>query len=126
MREPVDNTTNAPDITVKRLRNGVCHTIITMENKRAMYFTQSAKWAGAVNELVGYLDRVPDSAKPNPALEIGLVGIGKYVRLYCRKGSAKPLKDYPGSGIKPLEVQCDASKIHTCKFIIGIKEKMGG
>lgn len=82
MREPVDDTTNAPDITVKRLRNGVCHTIIAMENKRALFESESAKWAEAVNELVDYLDRVPDSVKLNPALEIGLVGIGKYVRFY--------------------------------------------
>jgi hypothetical protein len=98
MREPVDESTNAPDITVKRLRNGVCHTILTMENKRASFESSTAKWKEAVGELQDYLDRVPHAAKPDPAFEIGLVGIGRTVRFYCRQEGGK----WEGKGPIPL------------------------
>jgi hypothetical protein len=124
MREPVDDSTNAPDITVKRLRNGKCHTILTTENKQALFDTQTAKWKEAVNELKEYLDRVPHSAKPDPAFEIGLVGIGRSVLFYCRERSTQSLEDYPGCGVDALNVKDDAGEIHN--LILDIKKKMGG
>jgi hypothetical protein len=123
MREPVDDSTKAPDITVKRLRNGVCHTILTMENKRASSDTKTAEWKEAVRELDEYLDLVPQAEKPDPAFEIGLVGIGIYVRFYCRRGNTQSLEDYPGSGVNALNVETNAATIH--QFITEIKDSMG-
>jgi hypothetical protein len=73
--------------------------------------------------LKEYLDRVPHSAKPDPAFEIGLVGIGRSVRFYCRQGT-QSLDDYPGCGVDALDVKDDAGEIHN--FILDIKTRMGG
>jgi hypothetical protein len=109
-KDRVDGSAKSPDFTIKYLKNGVESTILVMENKRASAYTHSAVWAKAVAELDGYLDLVPEKAKLNPNLDVGLVGIGQFVRFYCRQDGG-PLMDYPGSDIRPWHIMRDAKKI---------------
>jgi hypothetical protein len=119
VRERV-NGPQAPDITVKYLHNNKSYTILTMENKHASGWHLGSSWKSALTELDEYLDLIPESAKPNPTFQVRMVGIGLFVRFYCRrKGGAT--EDYPRSGGEMLHVKRDARKIQ--RLLKGIKER---
>ncbi|KIM93619.1 hypothetical protein OIDMADRAFT_61546 [Oidiodendron maius Zn] len=110
-KDGIENSQKAPDITIKYLHNEKKFlTVLTMENKRAKFDGQPAVWQQAVGELDEYLDLIPDRAKLKPKLEIGLVGIGKRVRFYCRRNGGD-IMDYPGSKGRHLHVKKDAKQI---------------
>ena len=114
------NGPQAPDITVKYLHNNKSYTILTMENKRASGWHLGSSWKSALTELDEYLDLIPESAKPNPTFQVGMVGIGLFVRFYCRRNGGAT-EDYPRSGGEMLHVKRDARKIQ--RLLKGIKER---
>ena len=91
-----------------------------MENKRASSATQSAAWAGALEELVEYLDIELASVVPKPKFQVGLVAVGRYVRFYRREGSGAP-QDYPDTNGKAYEIRND--KVEVQGILWKIKEE---
>jgi hypothetical protein len=75
-RGRLDDTANAPDITIKQLKDSVAYTILTMENKRALGDRHDAMWAETVTESDKYLDLVPAKTNPNPNLRSAWSGSG--------------------------------------------------
>jgi hypothetical protein len=67
-----------------------------MENKTFAGWHLESNWKSALADLDQYLDLIPVSAMPNPAVEVGMVGIGLHVRFYCRQNWGST-KDYPGA-----------------------------
>lgn len=107
-RDRVDGP-KTPDSTVKHLHESRAYTILTMENKRAVYFNQETKWLEAKEQVAGYLQSVPKEARPNSNLQIGLVGIGEYVWFYRQNNGGKTV-NYPSCGKVALDIVMNAKE----------------
>ena len=88
---------------VKQLRNGKSSNVLIVVNK------ELRTWEDALADLQLYFDIELKQANPRPTFQIGLIGVGRYIRFYRRKWSG--IQDYPDTNSKLYGCKDDRVKI---------------
>jgi hypothetical protein len=90
-----------------------------IENKRVEFEGQSAKWAGAKEQLTGYMIAQRNTTKQQNEDMFGVVTVGRYSRFYVLPALKTELQSYPGTNDDYFEFKKNEEDI--IKILLQIK-----